>query len=171
MKTKKGLRGVLVSGLILLVATGAVIAQRQYMLRSAARPEVKVNLIGSVERDSKVLTLDKATAVRPGEVLTWTVDAENVGNAAALEYRAITHVPRGTEYVKDSASAEGANALYSIDGGKSFSPQPMIEQKQADGSVKLTPAPLSMYTSIRYEWANPLAQGGKVSASYKVRVK
>ena len=171
MKTKKGLRGVLVSGVILLVATGAVIAQRQYMLRSAARPEVKVDLVGSLIRDSKVMTLDKATAVRPGEVLTWTVDAVNVGNAPALEYRAITHVPRGTEYVKDSAVAEGANALYSIDGGKSFSPQPMIEQKQADGSVKLTPAPLSMYTSIRYEWANPLAQDAKVTASYQVRVK
>jgi uncharacterized repeat protein (TIGR01451 family) len=171
MKTKKGLRGVLVSGVILLVAAGAVIAQRQYMLASAARPEVKVNLVGSVERDSQVMTLDKATAVRPGEVLTWTVDAQNVGNAPALEYRAITHVPRGTEYVKDSAVAEGANAVYSIDGGNSFSPQPMVEQKQADGSVKLTPAPLSMYTSIRYEWANPLAQGAKVTASYKVRVK
>jgi len=47
----------------------------------------------------------------------------------------------------------------------------MIEQKQAEGSVKLTPAPSSMYTSIRYEWANPLAQGAKVAASYKVRVK
>jgi uncharacterized repeat protein (TIGR01451 family) len=171
MKAKKKLRGVLVSGLFLLLATGAVIAQRHYLLANAARPEVKVDLIGSVERDSKVMTLDKATAVRPGEVLTWTVDAVNIGSAPALEYRAITHIPRGTEYVKDSAQAEGASALYSIDGGKSFSPQPMIEQKQADGSVKLTPAPLSMYTSVRYEWANPLAQGAKVTATYRVRVK
>jgi uncharacterized repeat protein (TIGR01451 family) len=171
MKTKKRLRGVLVSGLMLLVATGVALAQRHYMMANAARPDVKVNLIGSVERDSKVMTLDKATVVRPGEVLTWTVDAVNVGGAPALEYRAITHIPRGTEYVKGSAQAEGANALYSIDGGKSFSPQPMIEQKQADGSVKLTPAPLSMYTSIRYEWANPLAPGAKVAASYQVRVK
>ena len=171
MKTKKRLSVVLVAGLMLLVATGVGIAQRQYMLANAARPEVKVSLVGTVERDSKVMTLDKATAVGPGEVLTWTVDAENVGNAPALEYRAITHIPRGTEYVKDSAVAEGANALYSIDGGKSYSPQPMIEQKQADGSVKPTPAPLSMYTSIRYDWASPLAQGAEVTASYKVRVK
>jgi uncharacterized repeat protein (TIGR01451 family) len=171
MKTKKRLSVALVAGLMLLVATGAGIAQRHYLLANAARPEVKVSLIGSVERDSKVMTLDKATAVRPGEVLTWTVDAENVGNAPALKYQAVTQVPRGTEYVKDSAQAEGATALYSIDGARSFSPQPMIEQKQADGSVKLTPAPVSMYTSIRYEWANPLAQGARVTASYKVRVK
>ena len=171
MKTKKSWRGVLVSGVILLIAAGVGIAQRHYLVGSGARPEVKVNLVGSVERDSKMMPLDKAAAVKPGEVLTWTVDAVNVGSAPALEYRAVTQIPKGTEYVKGSAVAEGATAVYSIDGGKSFSPQPMIEQKQADGSLKLTPAPVSMYTSIRYEWASPLAQGAKVMAAYKVRVK
>src|SRR5688572_740839 len=122
MKTKKRLSVVLMSGLILLALTGVVIGQKQYMLANAARPEVKMNLVGSVERDSKVMALDKAKAVGAGEVLTWTVDAENVGNAPALEYRAVTQIPRGTEYVKGSAKAEGATALYSIDGGKSFSP-------------------------------------------------
>jgi uncharacterized repeat protein (TIGR01451 family) len=171
MKAKKRLRGVLVSGLFLLLAAGVGIAQRHYMMAGASRPEVKVSLLGTVERDSTAVALDKATAVKPGEVLTWSVEATNVGNAPALEYRAVTHIPHGTEYVKGSAQAEDAKAVFSIDGGKSFSPQPMIEQKQADGSVKLTPAPSSMYTSIRYEWANPLAQGAQVAASYKVRVK
>ena len=171
MRSKKSWKGVLVSGVILLVAAGVGIAQRHYMLGSAARPEVKVSLAGSVERDSKMMPLDKAAVVNPGEVLTWTVEAVNVGSAPALEYRAVTQIPKGTEYVKGSAVAEGATAVYSIDGGKSFSPQPMIEQKQADGSLKLTPAPVSMYTSIRYEWASPLAQGAKVMAAYKVRVK
>lgn len=171
MKTNKRWRGVLVSGVLLLLAAGVGIAQRHYMIGSAARPEVKVSLAGSVERDSKLVALDKAAVVKPGEVLTWTVDAVNVGNAPALEYRAITQIPKGTEYVKDSAVADGAKTLYSIDGGKSFAPQPMIEQKQADGSVKLTPAPVSMYTSIRYEWASPIAQGAQVMATYKVRVK
>ena len=47
----------------------------------------------------------------------------------------------------------------------------MVEEKQADGTVKRVPAPLAMYTDIRYEWSDPFAQGGKLSASYKVRVK
>ena len=171
MKAKKRLRGVLVSGLFLLLAAGVGIAQRHYMVAGAGRPEVKLSLVGTVQRDAAAVTLDKATAVKPGEVLTWTVDAMNVGNASALEYRAVIQIPRGTEYVKGSAQAENARAQFSIDGGKSFSPQPMIEQKQADGSIQLTPAPSSMYTSVRYEWASPLAQGAKVTASYQVRVK
>jgi hypothetical protein len=47
----------------------------------------------------------------------------------------------------------------------------MIEEKQADGTVKQVPAPVSMYTQVRYEWSDPLASGGKVQAAYKVRVK
>ncbi|MDT5261558.1 MAG: hypothetical protein QOC61_562, partial [Acidobacteriota bacterium] len=59
----------------------------------------------------------------------------------------------------------------SIDGGQSFSTQPVVEERQADGSVKTVPAPVSMYTEVRYEWSDALAAGGKLSASYKVRVK
>jgi hypothetical protein len=37
--------------------------------------------------------------------------------------------------------------------------------------VKKVPAPVSMYTEVRYEWSDSLAAGGKLSASYKVRVR
>ena len=171
LKSKKKLSVLCMAVLTLMVAGVAGFAQRHFMLAKAARPEVKVQLAGAVERDSKLMPLDKSTVVNPGEILDWTIDAENSGNAAALEYKTVGHVPRGTEFVAGSAKADGARAVFSIDGGKSYSPQPMIDEKQADGSTKRVPAPTSMYTEIRYEWADPLAQGGKLSASYKVRVK
>ena len=170
LKSKKKFSALLIA-LITLMVTGAGFAQRHFMLASAARPEVKVQLAAAVERDSKLLPLEKSTVVNPGEVLDWTITSENSGNAAALEYKTVGHIPRGTEYVAGSAKADGAKAVYSIDGGKSFSPQPMIEEKQADGSTRRVPAPVSMYTEIRYEWTDAFAQGGKLSASYKVRVK
>ena len=68
--------------------------------------------------------------------------------------------------------AEGGSVVtYSIDGGKSYSTLPLVEERQPDGTVKMVPAPVSMYTEVRYEWADALAAGGKLSASYKVRVK
>ena len=157
--------------LTLMVAGAAGFAQRHFMLANAARPEVKMQLSGAVERDDALVALDKASVVKPGEILDWTIASENSGNAPALEYKTVGHIPQGTTFVADSAKADGAKAGYSIDGGKSYSAQPMIEVKQADGSVKRVPAPVAMYTEIRYEWADPLAQGGKLSASYKVRVK
>jgi len=172
MKSNKKFSALLMAGLLLMLAGAAGFAQRHFMLAAnAARPEVKVELAGTVERDSKLVPLDKSVVVNPGEILNWTITSENDGNAAAREYKAFGHIPQGTSFVAGSAKAEGAQALFSIDGGKSFSAQPMIEEKQADGSVKRVPAPVAMYTEIRYEWADPLAQGGKLSASYKVRVK
>ena len=171
LKSKKRLSALLMAVLTLMVAGAAGFAQRHFMLASAARPEVKVQLTGAVERDSRLMPLDKSTAVNPGEILDWTINSENSGNAAALEYKTVGHIPRGTEFVPGSAKADGAKAVFSIDGGKSYSPQPTIEEKQADGSIKRVPAPVSMYTEIRYEWTEPFAQGGKLSASYRVRVK
>ena len=171
LKSKKKLSAFLMAMITLLVAGAAGFAQRHFMLANAARPDVKVQLAAAIERDSKLMPLEKSTVVNPGEILDWTINSENSGNAAALEYKTVGHIPRGTEFVSGSAKADGAKAVYSIDGGKSFSPQPTIEEKQADGSTKRVPAPVSMYTGIRYEWADPLVQGGKLSASYKVRVK
>jgi uncharacterized repeat protein (TIGR01451 family) len=171
LKSKKKFSALLMAVMTLMLAGAAGFAQRHFMLANAARPEVNVQLSGAVERDSKLMPLEKSTVVNPGEILDWSITSENSGNAAALEYKTVGHIPRGTEFIAGSAKADGAKPLYSIDGGKSFSPQPLIEEKQADGSTKRVPAPVSMYTEIRYEWAEPLAQGGKLSASYKVRVK
>jgi len=171
LKSKKKFAAISAAALSLLVVGAAAFAQKHFMMSGALRPEVKMQLSGSVERDSARVALDKATVVKPGEILDWTMTSENQGTAPALEYKSVGHIPRGTEFVPDSAKADGAKTVFSIDGGKSFSPQPMIEEKQADGSTKRVPAPAAMYTEIRYEWADALVQGGKLSASYRVRVK
>jgi uncharacterized repeat protein (TIGR01451 family) len=171
MKSKKRLSVLLMAVLTLMVAGVVGFAQRHLLLTSAARPDVKIELKAAVERDSNLVPLDNKTVVNPGEILDWTIMSENSGNGAAREYKTVGHIPHGTTFVADSAKADGAKASYSIDNGKSYAAQPMIEVKQADGSVKQVPAPVSMYTEIRYEWADPLVQGGKLSASYKVRVK
>ncbi|MDT5158911.1 MAG: hypothetical protein QOC99_2296 [Acidobacteriota bacterium] len=157
-----------------LVATFGVAAFAQRQLKAAAggRPEVKVELNGSVERAGNRLSLDKVENVKPGEILDWQIVSSNEGSAAARDYKTVGHIPAGTALVSGSAAAEsGSNVTYSIDGGKTFSTQPVVEERQADGSVKTVPAPVSMYTEVRYEWSDALAAGGKLSASYKVRVK
>ena len=150
---------------------GAAFAQRQ-LKAASGRPEVKVELAGSVERGGARLGLDKVEDVKPGEILDWQIVSSNEGTGAARDYKAVGHIPAGTVLVAGSATAEsGSTVTYSIDGGKTFSTQPIIEERQADGTVKKVPAPVSMYTEVRYEWSDALAPGGKLSASYKVRVK
>ena len=167
--SKKKVAALALATLSLLAVTAVGFAQR-HLIPAIARPEVKVQLSAAVERDSQLIPLDKASAVKPGEVLAWTIVSENSGNAAA-HYKAVARIPRGTEFIAGSAKADGARAVYSIDNGKSFSDKPTVEEKQADGTGKRVPAPVAMYTDIRYEWSDPLAQGGKLSASYKLLVK
>ena len=158
---------------VVALVGGAAFAQRQLKAAAAAvRPEVKVELAGSVERGGARLALDKVDHVKPGEILDWQIVSSNEGTGAARDYKTVAHIPAGTVLVAGSASGEhGSQVTYSIDGGKTFSTQPVIEERQPDGTVKQVAAPVSMYTEVRYEWSDALAPGGKLSASYKVRVK
>ena len=173
-RLKKKLGAAPLVALVALVVTGgaAALAQHQLANAPAGRPEVKVQLNGSVEREGRSLSIDKAENVQPGEVLDWQIVSSNQGDGAAHDYKAVGHIPQGTVLVAGSAAGEsGSTVTYSIDGGKTFQTQPIIEEKQADGTVKKVPAPVSMYTEVRYEWSDALAAGGKLSASYKVRVR
>ena len=157
---------------LLVLGSAAAFAQRTFLSLRAARPDVKVMLSATIERDDARIPVEKASIVKSGEVLDWTIASANEGNAPAHEYKAVGDIPPGTEFIVGSATADGsATVTYSIDRGKSFSAQPMIDERQEDGSIKKVPAPVSMYTQIRYEWADPLDQNGKLVASYKVRLR
>jgi uncharacterized repeat protein (TIGR01451 family) len=156
---------------VVALVGGAAFAQRQ-LKAASGRPEIKVELAGAVERGGARLALDKVEHVKPGEILDWQIVSSNDGTGAARDYKAVGHIPAGTTLVAGSAAGEnGSTVTYSIDGGKTFSTQPVVEERQPDGTVKKVPAPVSMYTEVRYEWSDALAPGGKLSASYKVRVK
>lgn len=157
---------------LLILGSVAAFSQKNLMMLRAGRPEVKVVLSGTVERDDAKIPVEKASLVKSGEILDWTITSVNEGNAPANEYNEVVKIPDGTQFVAGSATAEGsASVVYSIDNGKTFSPAPSVEEKQADGSIKKVAAPVSMYTEVRYEWPDPIKQGQTVKASYKVRLR
>ena len=161
---------------VLVAGTAAAFARQQLAANraaaSAGRPEVRVALAGAVARSSERVPLDKAGVVHPGEVLDWTITSVNEGDGAAREYRTVGQIPKGTALVAGSAAAEeNASVTYSIDNGKTFAQQPLVAERQPDGTVKMVPAPVSMYTQVRYEWSEPFPAGKSLAASYKVRVK
>ena len=167
--SRKPLLGLMLG--LLFLGSVVVFAKNGSTFSFNAKPAVNVVLAGTVERDNQVLSLEKAEAVKPGEVLHWTISSENKGDGAAKDYKVVGKIPAGTEFIADSAKAEGlAKVTYSLD-GKNFSVQPMIEEKQADGSVKSVPAPTSMYKQLRVEWENSLNPNEKLNASYEVKVK
>jgi uncharacterized repeat protein (TIGR01451 family) len=179
MLSNKKVHFIALASMCLLILCGvAALGQKQLLafagrqFATSARPQVKVQLFGTVAREQESVPLEKTKVVNPGEILKWNIESQNDGGGAARGYKTVAPIPAGTSFVEGSAVAEqDASITYSIDGGKNFSAQPLIEEKQPDGSVKQVPAPVSMYTQVRYEWNDPLEPGKTFSASYKVRVR
>ena len=161
-------------GVLVLGGVGALARERVAgaLADMAGRPEVKVTLAGTVTREGQAVALADAGMVHPGEVLQWNITSENSGTGAARSYKAVGQIPRGTLLVIGSTVADGeADVTYSIDGGRNYSAQPTVTERQADGSVRQVPAPVASYTHVRYEWQDALAAGSALNASYKVRVR
>ena len=156
---------------VLVLGSAVAFSQKKFMMLRTARPEVKVMLSGVVERDGAQVPVEKASLVKSGETLNWTITSVNEGNAPANEYKTVGKIPAGTQFVAGSANAEGSAAItFSIDNGKSFSSSPTVDERQADGTVKKVAAPVSMYNQVRYAWSTPLTEGAKLNATYKVRL-
>lgn len=171
---KKYLTTKLMLAVFALSGLGVFAANNQTVSRALniARPDVKVQISGSVQRDDQTISLDRAEAVKAGEVLDWNISSANEGVGDAKNYRVVGQIPKGTEFVDGTAKGEETPRItYSIDGGKTFSAQPLIDEKQPDGSIKKVAAPVSMYTQVKFEWANPLVSQTKINAAYRVRVK
>jgi uncharacterized repeat protein (TIGR01451 family) len=135
------------------------------------RPLVRLLLSAAIERNNKKIPVEIAGSVTPGEVVNFTLNSVNEGSAPAREYRAVGQIPKGTTFVAGSALGDNTiQVSYSIDGGQEFSSNPTIDEKQTDGTLKKVAAPVSMYTQVSFEWADALAAGGKIAASYQVRV-
>jgi uncharacterized repeat protein (TIGR01451 family) len=101
-------------------------------------------------------------SVKPGDVLRYTVSAKN-GEKAIKNLMLTQPIPRGTSYLKNSATAlNGAELLFSLDGGKSYVAKPMMGKKEA---------PTTAYTNLRWKFTGTLAAKAQVNATYDVVIK
>jgi uncharacterized repeat protein (TIGR01451 family) len=143
---------------------------------AAAGPELQVELEGKVrladEGEKEWAPLADGEAVAPGGRILYTVRLINTGDAEARRPQAIGPVPVGTVFIDNQDKDEdGVIVAYSIDGGKTFTPKPMMVVTAPDGSTHTVPAPLDRYTTIQWNWDSSLAAGSQQAVSYQVQVR
>jgi uncharacterized repeat protein (TIGR01451 family) len=170
-RTHAGILTLFVVVTILGITTLARTEMTNRLANTNTKPDVKLTITAIAIRDGKEVFLNEKSVVNPGDILKWQLTSENKGTGPALQYRAVGEVPKGTSLIAGSVQAERAIITYSIDGGKTFSAQPIIEERQSDGTIKRVSAPISMYTEVCYEWSDPLPANSQVSAFYNVSVK
>jgi uncharacterized repeat protein (TIGR01451 family) len=145
------------------------------------RPEVQLTL----SAEKQILSVDVngqeklswqavsgVVKVQPGDVLRYTVDGSNSGDAEAKDLVITQPIPERTTYVLETAKSNApATLTYSIDGGQTFVAEPMVDMVMPDGSVQQQPAPAEAYTHVRWSLGESLIEAATVKASYEVKVQ
>lgn len=109
---------------------------------------------------------------RPGDILYYTLKYTNEGDTVAKDASIVDPIPAGTVYVLESASGEGAQITYSIDGGHSYQLPPVTYViNKADGSHEEKMAPAQMYTHIKWLIKKPVLPGQSGQLSFKAKIK
>jgi uncharacterized repeat protein (TIGR01451 family) len=139
------------------------------LAQNAQRPDVKLNLIAE-RRDGESWQGGSLNNARPGDVLRYSLKGKNHGSRAASNFTLTQPIPNRTVYVAQSATGN-AQITYSIDKGKTYSAQPVIQVMRADGSLESRPAPAESYTHVRWKFQTAIEPGANVSAFYQVRVR
>ena len=116
------------------------------------------------------LTAETARVAKPGDVIRYGLVFTNVTAGPVKNIQFVDPIPAGMVYVLGSAAADRPVRLeYSIDGGKSYSAQPVIAVVQ-DGKTVEQPAPRERYTHVRWTVLGSLAPGAKVTAEFRTQV-
>ena len=113
-----------------------------------------------------------AQSVSPGDVVEYVLTYANQGDASATDANIDDAIPKGTTYLANTASGEGAEITFSSDGGKTFAPAVKLtyEFRLPSGAVEKRVATPAEYTHVRWTLKSvPPGATGKVA--FRVKVK
>lgn len=114
-------------------------------------------------------TFVPAGKVVPGDVVAYTIEARNVSQQAADRVVVTDPIPSEMQYLDGSASAAGAELLFSVDGGFRFDAAERLTVANEDGSRR--PALASDYTHVRWVLAAPLAPAEQRSLRFLAQLE
>ncbi|KAF3884152.1 MULTISPECIES: DUF11 domain-containing protein [Nostocales] len=175
-------------GAIAFVATFPVLYQTNYGLETATaqNTQTKGQVQLRLDAEKRVVQqvqgkqtlswepLQGKALVEPGNILRYTVTADNNSNNNVKNLIINQPIPLGTVYVLNSATSTANNETkitYSIDGGRSFVEKPSVKVTLADGKTETKPAPVTMYTHIRWKFGSSIPTKGSVKGIYQVKVR
>jgi hypothetical protein len=108
---------------------------------AAAHVEL-ANSVAVVETHSGALVaVPVRGAAVPGERLRYSIVAKNTGDRAAAKLAPLTKIPAGERYIGNTA---GTTAEFSVDGGKTWSREPLVTVTNPGGALtqrRALPAP------------------------------
>ena len=110
-------------------------------------------------------------AVLPGDVVLYRLTFTNTADVPVRAVELKDPLPAGLRYVTGTATAdrEDVAVAYSIDGGLTYSAQPMIETMENGRRVE-RPAPPELFTHIRWIVGGWVEPGAQVVAEFRAQL-
>ena len=129
--------------------------------------ELKAYLVKKKENKEVLVPIPKS--VNPGDIIEYQITAKNTSKEVLRNVEIKALIPKGTEYIQKSATPT-PKPLFSIDGGKTYSHEPIKYKVKENGKIVEKVATPDMYTNIK--WILPsLSPLEEVKLRYKVKVK
>jgi uncharacterized repeat protein (TIGR01451 family) len=154
----------------------ALCALTLFASAALAKPRIAVSIsqakeVTETKNGVRSAHLVPAKSASSGDVVEYVLSYTNSGDEAATDAVIQDPIPRGTTYVADSASGEGAEISYSNDGGKTFAPAVKLtyEFKLPNGTTEKRVATPAEYTHIRWT-VKRVAPGAGGKVSFRVKV-
>ena len=152
---------------MLLCIPAAALAKPNVAVSIKAEKEITVK-----ENGKEVKKVIEAKEILPGDIITYSLNFANSGDAAASNVILNDPIPEGTAYLFGSATETAGELSFSIDHGKSFKKASMLTYEMSlpgGGKEKRTASP-EQYTDIRWI-IKTIPPGVQGLVSFKVKVK
>ncbi|MER3433792.1 MAG: hypothetical protein C4288_10245 [Leptolyngbya sp. ERB_1_1] len=143
-------------------------------------PQVELQLIAKqkvVQKDTQGKKrvfwhlLTKDTTVQKGTSLRLQFVAKNISDQASENLVITRPIPKGTNYLIGTATQSSAELTYSIDGGNTFTANPLVQVTLPDGRTEMQSAPGNAYSHLRWTFAKSIAPKHGLEVAYDVIVR
>lgn len=160
-----------------ITAAGALVALTGHVssalaqnveLVTKAEKEIEV-----VENGAKVKKLVPPAKMIPGDEVVYTITYSNKTKVAAEKVVVTNPVPQHTKYKDGTAAGDGADIVFSVDGGKNFATSDKLTMTIKDKAGKdiTRPAVAQDYTHIRWTLKGNVASGATGTVRFRAVIQ
>jgi len=155
-----------------ILTAAALLASAPLTAQQAQEPALRVTAENRTAAEAARAGHARADQnARPGDVVRYRLTFTNTAGRPVRRVQLSNPLAGGMQFVASSvrASRQDAQAEYSIDGGRTFSAQPM-EEVVIEGRRVRRPASPERYTNVRWIVDGFVAPGATVVAEFDARI-
>ena len=153
--------------MLLLVIVFAGFSEENVKKGPFIKNETTIYRISDKEQD----VLIDQSAVLPGDIIRYEINNINIGDEEAKGIELTYPIPPELTYISGSVIGQDCEIEFSIDGGITFSPEPVRYIEIVDNEQIEKIAEIEKYTNILWKYKNSIMPDEEVIISFDAQVK